>query len=233
MRLMRGFTINLRRFGRWLGVNSIIRPVLDLGGYQAKVDRLMLAHVGAGDVFWDIGANQGDIIKAILQKFHNDVTIVAFEPHPKLAGQLREYQCDTCRIVEAAVSDKTGVVHFSYGDDLLQTTGSISEFGAPNIDQTVKVQSVDVLYSLTELLLPSPHVIKVDVEGSELEVLRSIEKALPKLSNLRSIFIEVHFSILDERGKTEEFMQKLNDLTDHGSYRSQWLDVSHVLLVKE
>ena len=72
-----------------------------------------------------------------------------------------------------------------------------------------------------------PNVIKIDVEGFELEVLTGMAQFLAS-PTLRSLFIEVHFSILSERGRTEAPRKIVHRFRLTG-FNVKWLDPSHLV----
>jgi hypothetical protein len=72
---------------------------------------------------------------------------------------------------------------------------------------------------------PVPNVAKIDVEGSELEVIRGMPKLL-KLKQLRA-FIEVHFKALEEGGNLMAPNEIVNLLSREG-FSVEWIDFSHI-----
>jgi hypothetical protein len=72
----------------------------------------------------------------------------------------------------------------------------------------------------------APNVIKIDVEGHELSVLKGLQKTLG-YAGLRSILIEVHFGILDRMGRTED-AQQIEALLAANRFEIAWIDPSHL-----
>ena len=53
----------LRKLGRLIGLNKLLRPILDLKGYENKFHQILINNLQEKDVFWDVGSNQGEIVK--------------------------------------------------------------------------------------------------------------------------------------------------------------------------
>jgi hypothetical protein len=70
-------------------------------------------------------------------------------------------------------------------------------------------------------------VVKLDVEGFELDVLRGLG-ALLRSPELRTLGIEVHFGILQERG-IGDAPRRLERLLCEAGFRCAWTDPSHVI----
>jgi len=180
------------------------------------------------DVFWDIGSNQGEIIKKAKANLGNNIYCIAFEPHPILSASLKKLGFKKYQVINAALSDYVGKAEFLYGSDPLQTTGRLdSELST--LDKT-QVKVIDLLYSLKKLNLKKPNIIKIDVEGHEYEVLKSILSNIGQLENLRAIFVEIHMSILDKRKLTLEMNKLIVKFEKETNFKLYWIDVSHFKL---
>jgi hypothetical protein len=79
---------------------------------------------------------------------------------------------------------------------------------------------------MTEFDLPHPDVVKIDVEGYELEVVEGLSKALSS-GQVRSVFIEVHFALLHGRKLDKAPAAILQRLRQHG-FSVRWVDPSHI-----
>jgi hypothetical protein len=66
-----------------------------------------------------------------------------------------------------------------------------------------------------------PNVIKIDVEGFEEEVLTGMPRVLAN-QGLRAIFLEVHFALLEQRGKPTAPIRIQQKLRDCG-FTIKWL----------
>ena len=92
------------------------------------------------------------------------------------------------------------------------------------------VQEIDIRYALKVLNLKAPSLIKIDVEGHEYEVLSSILSNLENLKKLRTIFVEIHMSILDKRGLTIKMQDLIAKFELETKFELKWIDVSHFIL---
>src|SRR5262249_26999290 len=106
------------------------------------------------------------------------------------------------------------------GDEDQLATARIAEGDAVPIE----LQTGDNVISIGAAGLPA--MVKIDVEGHELEVLRGMGQVL-RAGTLRDVFIEVHFAIFEATGRSEKpaLIERL--LSDCG-FKLQWIDQSHL-----
>jgi FkbM family methyltransferase len=130
-------------------------------------------------VIADIGANEGHWTRAVLSVFP-DAQCLMFEPVPAFAGNLKRL-CETCnaRYWGVGVSDSDGTLEIdSVTRDGAATSGSTflesthdGRYSSTKIP--VEVRSLDSLVTRHEI--PAPELVKIDVEGFEMSVLRGAE----------------------------------------------------------
>jgi FkbM family methyltransferase len=149
--------------------------------------------VAPGHVVWDIGANQGLFSFAAAAAAGPTGHVIAFEPDPFLAGLLyrtRKVQPASARvdILPVAVSGNCGVEMFCVAardralNHLAQVVGNPDTGGVRE-----RFAVVTVTLEWIAERLPRPDVIKVDVEGGELAMLRRV--GTPLLESIRPCWI--------------------------------------------
>jgi hypothetical protein len=74
-------------------------------------------------------------------------------------------------------------------------------------------------------------VIKIDVEGAEIEVLRGMQKVLTS-SDLRAIFIEVHSQILEQNGY-HDAIKIITQILNNNGFNINWTDFSHIEAIRK
>ncbi|MEM6885630.1 MAG: FkbM family methyltransferase [Verrucomicrobiota bacterium] len=149
------------------------------GYYETEVLHAIQEALCPGQVFWDVGANLG-IHALTIKSQYKDVQVCAFEPNPDMAtliddaARINELQIQVCEIA-------LDTTHRTV--DLFRHQGNAGCSGLHNWDnnpelETIAVQarSGDELIALHET--PAPHVIKMDVEGHEAEVLQGLAQTL-------------------------------------------------------
>lgn len=124
----------------------------------------------------DIGANQGDILE-ILTRQAPAGRHVAFEPLPHHAARLRA-RFPGVEVHELALSDSAGQTSFFHtlGDDAY--SGLKRTEAGPKI---TGVRELPVTLARLDDVLPEQHrvdLVKIDVEGAELAVLRGARRLL-------------------------------------------------------
>lgn len=139
-----------------------------LGSLERDKLRHFISRLQVGIAVWDIGANVGLYTLASARAVGPTGQVCAFEPMPRNLRYLRRHIAmnglENVAICDAAVVDVSGMVRMAEGD-------SPSEFHA-HAHGTCEVRAItlDDWTSTTEKRLP--HVVKIDVEGSEAAVLR-------------------------------------------------------------
>ena len=133
--------------------------------------------LGAGDTFYDVGANIGYMALEIGVLFGDSVACVAFEPQPLLAHAIRKSAelsgLKGVRVVEAMVSSEEGEA------ELFLSAHSIhgSQVGREGWRSKIQRRTVSI-DTLVDRGMAPPRVIKMDIEGGELEALKGARDTL-------------------------------------------------------
>lgn len=219
--------MRLRSIGRQLGIfPPMVRAFRKLSGsrYEERFDRALLEAIQPGDTVWDIGANVGLYTEKFARQVGPSGHVVAFEPSPGSVQALRARFGATrgVTICAVALAEQPGVATFYTNGSGDGTTDSLVERGANAIPHQVEVRrGEEFLQSFP------PQVIKIDVEGFELEVLRGLGEVLSS-PGLRSVMIEVHFGILSDRGLPQA-PAELTALLGNAGMLTSWADSSHLI----
>jgi FkbM family methyltransferase len=149
---------------------------------SGRVERPVQAMLGqllrAGDVFFDVGAHLGFFTMLGARLVGPAGTAVAFEPHAASVDALRSNVelngFTNVIVVPEAVSAETGT-GFLVGRTAA-LTALVEADAEPGSGQPVRTTSIDDFVSAHPDLIPT--VIKIDVEGHEVEVLRGMHGTL-------------------------------------------------------
>jgi FkbM family methyltransferase len=159
-----------------------------MGTYETERFRDLAEAVRPGAVVYDIGANVG-IYSLLASSLAGAAgAVYAFEPLERNLRYLRRHvvlnDLQNCAVMEMAVSNQEGTLSFS-------TVGFDASMARLSPDGEISVQSTTVdncVYG--ERRLRPPNVIKIDVEGAELEVLEGGSRAIGEFRP--AIFCEIH-----------------------------------------
>jgi FkbM family methyltransferase len=157
------------------------------GEWDPHIERCVRSLLRPGDVALDIGANIGYVATVMAQSVGPAGRVVALEPVPgtwaqlRLAAQLNDFSWLTP--LQLAVGSASGFVGIAVDP---RNTGNASiHRSVPASGGTVEVPVRRLDDLLAELAIGPPALIKIDVEGHELEVLRggrnTIEAARPTI----------------------------------------------------
>ena len=119
---------------------------------------------------------------------HNyDCNVIAVEASPHLASALRRQASSDITVMHYAVSDDNGLVSFYLhpNDEASSMYG-----GAHGARQTVMVQSITLEMLLDELHLDHVELLKMDIEGAEVPVLKATPDHV--LRRFDQITVEFH-----------------------------------------
>ncbi len=170
-----------------------------LGSYERDKQEHLARLVRRGDVVYDVGANAGYYTLLASRLAGPTGQVVAFEPVPLNVARLRAHlslnRVANARVVEAAVSDEEGAARYATPD--CTETGHIADagelVGEDRAALDVRLVTVDARVAAGEL--PPPDVMKIDVEGAELAVLRGAERVLRE--RRPRLLVELHTPEMD------------------------------------
>jgi FkbM family methyltransferase len=181
--------------------------------------------------FYDVGANHGRYAWQISEA-SPDASIIAFEPDPDNIELLRMTVSNSnfknVRIEGVALSDKAGQVCF-HKDSYTSATGMIYNGETPWVEKYLghATSTIDVRRETLDSFVTEetkPHLIKIDVEGHENEVLRGgknclkedrplliLESFPPKQEQVIDFLKDLGYAVLDAE-RNESVGAKTNNL---------------------
>lgn len=157
--------------------------------------------VRPGDVVYDIGANIGAFTLLAARRIQSGV-VYAFEPHlanaTSLLANIRQNELQrTVRVLSCALSDQSGVFGFDYNDPKAGTALSqLTEHS--RADESPRINSPELKLTTTvdalvdDGVIRRADVVKIDVDGQELEVLRGMHGLLNGPRRPRAVQVEVN-----------------------------------------
>ena len=147
--------------------------------YEMGVQRVLDAILMPGDRFVDIGANIGMITLHARSLIGSTGRIDCFEPNPECVERLRRHlqinNIENVTIHTCALSDKVGNSNLNLSSEH-SGTATLTE-----VDEVKRTLPVTVCVG-DDLLMEGPriNVMKVDVEGYEMKVLKGLARTLEK-----------------------------------------------------
>lgn len=223
---------------------SILMNVENLSEYErvmsfkndSKIINSILAQLsGKKDVvFWDIGANIG-LYSMFVAKSSNVQRIVCFEPEPRCIERIeankRANVLNNIQIYPVALSDTIGLLNLTTNHEFGAGNHSLvnTNIGAGNDTIVVNVKTGD--YIIKEYKEKIPNIIKIDVEGAEINVLKGMSNTL-KHPNCKMIICEIHFAILSSVGYGNGAKEAIQVLKANGFNNISWIDTSHLIATK-
>jgi FkbM family methyltransferase len=145
---------------------------------ESAVVETCLRLLRPGDVFYDIGANVGYISLSVSRHFSSQVHVIAFEPQPNLARLIlvsaRLNNLESMTVFPTMVGGGNGWATLFVPSHSIHASAISREHNARALQSPVV--TLDTL--LRQRTIPRPDVIKIDVEGAELDVVRGAEELL-------------------------------------------------------
>jgi FkbM family methyltransferase len=200
--------------GLWICIDLATERTWWLGTHEPVTQQVLQKVLDPSKVMYDVGAHIGFYALAAARL---GTRVIAFEPDPESAARLRANVDrnglgDKVRAVETAVWSRS-LPSITFRRGLPRSQGGISWCDHQPVLATDEVIDVAAV-CLDDFVAgggPAPQVIKVDVEGSESEVLNG---ALNTLRNHRpALILEVH---------TAGQYAAVTQILDNAAYKARW-----------
>jgi len=173
-------------------LDVIQRYIYYFGTWEPLVSRFIQKQLKPGDVVVDVGANIGYMSLCAAKRVGTEGRVIAVEASRRtfdaLRANLDRNHASNVRAVQGAVSDTFGDLTLHSGPEGNSGMASVVH-GFGGTTETVKAAPLS--HWLTERDIAEVRLIKIDVEGAELGVLRSIIPILPRLRHEVEILCEI------------------------------------------
>lgn len=149
-----------------------------MSAYEPAKHALIRRHLRPGMTFIDVGANKGDFTLLAARLAGNSGTVISIEPAPEnhsvLQRSIELNDYTNIRVLQVALSDRDGTANLQIGS----TSGSHTLSPEFTGLRTVAVPTRTLDGVVAEQQLGSVDMIKIDVQGLELAVLRGASQTL-------------------------------------------------------
>lgn len=186
------------------GATIAVRPedeigslILRLGVFDLCVSEAIWRLLDPGATAVDAGANIGHMTSVMATRVGARGAVFAFEPHPVTFGELSSnvarWRADPrtgdIRLHELALSDRGGTARLGAPADFDSNRGSVGLLGESDAGARAGSVHEVALARLDEVVDAQVGVLKIDVEGHELEVLRGAGRLL-SAGRVRDVLFE-------------------------------------------
>lgn len=163
------------------------------GLLEISVQEAFVRHLGEGSVLYDVGANVGFFSLLGARLVGDSGHVYAFEPAPENAAAIDAHAtlngAANLTVIRRAASSQRGRGRLQLVDD--RSWSKLEAYGAhPGTEQVIDVDLVAIDELVDAGGLRPPSVIKIDVEGAELEVLDGLRRTLAE--HQPAIICELH-----------------------------------------
>lgn len=152
-----------------------------MGTSEPDTQHAMQINIRPGDCFWDVGCNVGFLTVIGARMVGGNGKVFAFDPVPRhvqiTEQNIKANGFTNTRVLQMALSSQAGTAKFGVAPIASQSTlaaSGLARAGATVIE--VQTQTVDQL--IEQQGLTAPNVVKIDVEGAEVDVLRGMAQTL-------------------------------------------------------
>ncbi|MFZ0547269.1 MAG: FkbM family methyltransferase [Candidatus Promineifilaceae bacterium] len=225
--------------GLWINCDRS-NSAYGLGDNEMVVQRVFESQLQPGDVLFDVGANIGFFTVISAKLVGPQGHVYAFEPLPDnfsaLSHNIALNDFSNVTLINSAVADESGqgellVAYYSGGSSL-----STVATPPPDLKESMVVQTVAVDDFLADGSKRRPKMVKIDVEGAELTVMRGMVETIRRDHPVILYEIDDADSAEYERKAKEcadfliGFGYRITPIT--GSYQDIDWHVGHFLAVK-
>ena len=177
------------------------------GIWEPDITDFIARRLRSGDTFVDVGANIGYHTLLAATHLAGEGRVVAIESSPRIYQLLLEALADngspsSVRTVNRAAGDVVGMLSLYRGPEKnigLSTT--VASRGLPSEGEIPVAPLADLLQTVE---MESARIIKIDVEGAEVAVLRGMESLLERCPDEVEILVELSPSWWTDRSRSPQ-----------------------------
>ncbi|MET3580224.1 FkbM family methyltransferase [Mesorhizobium robiniae] len=156
-------------------------PDFARGTYEFPIQEAIVSLLEPGNVFYDVGANIGFFSLIAARRVGSHGQVYAYEPVPRNAAAIRRSRdvnrLSTIQVFAEAVGAVTGDAELLLARHLGGATlANVST--PPDVNGRLSVRTTTLDDSIARYGLRPPTLVKIDVEGAEIDVLRGMTAAL-------------------------------------------------------
>ena len=209
----------------WARVHGPELQWLVYGAKEQKETEAFLSLVRSGMTVLDIGANIGLYSLLSAKRLDGSGVVHAFEPTPFVARRLRDNvrlnRFQNVIVNQIALSDRAGTAEFYVHEE-----ADCSSLGAVSSNR-IEVQTMSLDEYLRRAAIERVDLIKIDVEGAEVKVLRGAQVLLSR-PDAPAMMLEFNPPLLALMGTSDEelaallssYGYKLQTVAQHEGYRN-------------
>jgi len=200
------------------------------GGHEEACSDFLKELLCVDDIVFDIGANIGYFVFLEADIVEH---VYAFEPVPRniecLIANINEYKYENVTPFEVALGNENKIMPMRLAvfsnsgtliDDKITSNWYKSWFSGWQT-KTIKVEQVTLDFFVDLNELPTPDIIRMDVEGYEVEVIAGAQRTLSEMRKGGSLFIELHPPVFAK--KLEVMNGLIDNLLSYG-FKPVWSD---------
>jgi|SRR5690554_91355 len=196
--------------------NELIASLVTNGSYEPETLEAIISTLQPGSNFVDLGAHIGFFALHAAQIIGESGRVFAFEPTPEtrktLTRNVRENNFDS-RVVIApyAISDKRQTVFFELQKQSQGNTVVADKSELPD-GAVIEVEAISLDEYFAQQGWPDIDLIKMDIEGQELNAFKGMSELLKRNPNLKIIFEYQRTQMARADVSKEQLFEKLVEM---------------------
>jgi FkbM family methyltransferase len=182
--------------------------------YEPEVSAILTLLAPSTSCFWDVGANWGHHSLFLLAQDTFQGRVEAFEPNAKIAAELQQHFVATendhrARCHPFGLFSRRAKANLEFPDGIHSGFARI-RMKFRNLPANAELQEGD------EAHLPAPDLIKIDAEGSEVEILSGCERILTE--HHPAVIVELWPSDATQTTRIVQFLKRLHYTVYHPTF---------------
>ena len=201
------------------GNDLVSRIILETGVWESSSWMAIEQHLSLGATFVDVGAHMGYFSLKAATAVGPSGRVIAIEPHPEMVRTLRDNifasRATSVAVEPAACSDSETTLELFSAADSNSGTSSLSRknaslYGSDGASYIVPAWPLDSIIERANV--SRVDVLKIDVEGAELQVLKGAQETIARYHPV--LLIELDDRLLESMGTSSA--EIIGFLSDHG-----------------